>query len=211
MATLTVYYDYTCGYSYKAMHWLDLVRSARPELEIRWATFSLKEVNRPPEEPSYLTGESPPSVSVFAQALAHAARDADFDRYHRGVFEAMQGEGRHLEEADLLSFAADAGVDVGRFDRSLGITAVGAEHREAVARWGIYGTPTLIVDGAAAFVRLKEVPGTPKDASALLDALHGIASSSADLAEIFRPEGPKPTPIQIGQSGQDAEADRALE
>ena len=205
MATLTIYYDYTCQYSYRAMHWMDLLRTARPALQIGWATFSLKEVNREPDDSSFVTASSPPSVSVLAQALAHAARAADFDTYHRGVFEAMQGEGRHLDEADLLSFAKDAGVDVSAFEAERGrwVASVGAEHREAAARWGVYGTPTLILDGAAAFVRLREVPGSEGEAITLLDSLGGIAGSSADLAEIFRPSGPKPTPIQIDKIGGD--------
>jgi len=203
MATLTIYYDYTCQYSYRAMHWMDRVRAARPGLEIEWATFSLKEVNKTPDEVSYLTASSPPSVSVLAQALAHAAREADFDAYHRALFEAMQGEGRHVGDEELLEFARAAGVDVDAFDKDRGrwVASVGAEHKEAVARWGVYGTPTLILDGAAAFVRLREVPGS--DAASLLDSLGGIAGSSADLAEIFRPSGPKPTPIQIDKIGRD--------
>jgi hypothetical protein len=39
---ITVYYDYTCRYSYRAMHWLDRVRTARPGFEVTWNTFSLK-------------------------------------------------------------------------------------------------------------------------------------------------------------------------
>ena len=206
MASLTVYYDYTCRYSYRAMHWLDRAREARPDLEVHWATFSLKEVNRKPDEHSYLTADSLASVSVFALALAHAARGADFDAYHRTVFESMQGQDRRLNEEDLLVIAASAGVDVTRFreEFSTWMGTVAAEHREAVARWGIYGTPTLTLDDAAAFVRLKEVPAGPREAVTLLDSLAGIANSSADLAEIFRPEGEKPTPIQIGTTAADS-------
>lgn len=192
---LEVYFDYTCRYSYRAMHWLDRV----PDVNVLWRTFSLKEVNKDPEEPSWLEPGSPPSLSVFALALSHAAREADFDRYHRSVFEAMQGEERHLEEPDFLAIAAEAGVDVSAFNanRRAWIGKVAAEHREAVESWKVYGTPTILIDGAAAFVRLKEVPESG-EAAELLAALDGIASSPADLAEIFRPDGPKPTPIQIG-------------
>jgi len=197
--TLTVYFDYTCQYSYRAMHWLDRAREVRPELTVHWATFSLKEVNREEEEPSWVTAESPPSIGAFAQALAHAARDADFERYHRGVFDAMQGEHQKLGEEELLGFATAAGVDAERFlaERGRWTASVGAEHREAVARFGAYGTPTVILDGAAAYLRLPEEPPTPEDAIALLDSLAGLADSPADLVEIFRPSGPKPTPVHI--------------
>ena len=199
METLTVYFDYTCQYSYRAMHWLDRAREARPDLVVDWATFSLKEVNREEEEPSWVTADSPPSIGVFAQALAHAARDADFERYHRSVFDAMQGEHRKLGEEELLGFAAAAGVDVERFlaERGRWTAFVGAEHREAVARYGAYGTPTVILDGAAAYLRLHEEPPTTKEAIGLLDSLSGLAESPADLVELFRPSGPKPTPIQL--------------
>jgi predicted DsbA family dithiol-disulfide isomerase len=199
LETLTVYIDYTCQYSYRAMHWLDRAREARPELTVHWATFSLKEVNREEDEPSWVTADSPPSIGVFAQALAHAAREADFDRYHHTVFETMHGEHRKLGEEELLAIAAEAGVDVGRFmaERGRWTAFVGAEHREAVARYGAYGTPTVILDGAAAYLRLHEEPPSPKDAIALVDSLAGLAGSPADLVELFRPEGPKPTPVEI--------------
>jgi len=205
MEAVTVFYDYTCQYSYRALHWLDRVREVRPSLEVHWATFSLKEVNRSDDEPSWVTADAPPSVSVFAQALAHAARDADFDRYHRVVFDAMQGEHRKLGEEELLAFAASAGVDVERFvaERGRWIAAVGGEHREAVARWGVYGTPTVLLPGGAVYLRLQEQPGSPKEGAALLDSLEEIGRSEADLVEIFRPAGPKPTPIQIGKPPDD--------
>lgn len=199
---LTAYYDYTCRYSYRALHWLDLV----PDAEVEWRTFSLKEVNRKPDEPSWLEPGSPPSVSVFALAMAHAARGADFDRYHRTVFEAMQGEERHLEEPDFLAIAGEAGVDVDAFnaDRGAWVAKVGAEHRDAVERLGAYGTPTIVLEGASAYVRLQSVPGSAEEALTLLRALDGIASSPADLAEIFRPEGPRPTPILLSKPSETA-------
>jgi DSBA-like thioredoxin domain-containing protein len=198
-ATLTVYCDYTCNYSFRALHWLDSVRSVRPDLDVHWATFSLKEVNRHEDEQPWLMAGSPPSVSVLAQALAHAARETDFDRYHRSVFESMQGEGRKIGERELLAFAAEAGVDTERFlsERERWVASVGAEHKEAIARWGVYGTPTVLLDGAAAYLRLHEVPSSPDSAAALLDSLQGLARSDADLVELFRPAGPKPTPVAI--------------
>lgn len=199
MDSLTVYYDYTCRYSYRAMHWMDRVRAGRPNFEVHWATFSLKEVNRSPEEPSWVDPDSPPSISILAFALAHAARVANFEGYHRTVFEAMQGEERHLSEEDLLAIAKEAGVDTSSFDRAGWTGSVGAEHRHAVEQWGVYGTPTVILENGATYIRLHEEPGSSDEALVLVDALDGIASSRADLVEFFRPEGPKPTPVQIGQ------------
>jgi len=196
---LTVYFDFTCGYSYRAMHWLDLV----PDLTVEWRTFSLKEVNREPGE-SWLEATSPPSISVFAQALAHAARAGDYDRYHHAVFEAMHGEHRRLSEEEFLQIAADAGADVDAFNRDRGawVGRVGAEHYDAVERLGAYGTPTVVLDGAAAYLRLAEVPPSEADARTIVDGLRGLASSTANLVEVFRPEGPRPTPISLSPPGE---------
>jgi 2-hydroxychromene-2-carboxylate isomerase len=196
---LTVYFDFTCGYSYRAMHWLDLV----PDLTVEWRTFSLKEVNRESGE-SWLEATSPPSISVFAQALAHAARAGDYDRYHHAVFEAMHGEHRRLSEDEFLQIAADAGADVDAFNRDRGawVARVGAEHYDAVERLGAYGTPTVALEGAAAYLRLAEVPGGEADARTIVDGLRGLASSTANLVEVFRPEGPRPTPISLSPPGE---------
>jgi hypothetical protein len=195
---LPVYFDYTCRYSYRAVHWLDQI----PGAKIEWRTFSLKEVNREPDEPSWLEPNAPPSLSVLALALGHAAREADFDRFHHAVFEAMHGEERHLEEHEFLALAAEAGVDVDAFsaDRGSWVGRVGAEHRDAVTGLGVYGTPTVVLDGMAAYVRLTDVPDSAEVAARILNGLDGIASSPANLVEIFLPpEPPSPAPVQIGQ------------
>ncbi|HJR19174.1 MAG TPA: DsbA family protein [Actinomycetota bacterium] len=195
---LAVYFDYTCRYSYRAMHWLDLI----PDLTVEWRTFSLKEVNKEPDEPSWLQADSTPSLSVLAQALAHAAREGDFGRYHHAVFEAMHGEERRLSEDDFYALAAEAGVDVEAFkaERGAWVARVGAEHYDAAERLGAYGTPTVVLDGAASYIRLAEVPGSESEARAVVDALDGIASSPANLVEIFRPPQPHDhAPVQIGR------------
>jgi len=193
---LTVYFDFTCGYSYRAMHWLDLI----PGLTVEWRTFSLKEVNREPDE-SWLEATSPPSVSVFAQALAHAVRAGDYNRYHHAVFEAMHGEHLRLSEEEFLALAADAGADVDAFnkDRGAWVARVGDEHYDAVERLGAYGTPTVLLDGAAAYLRLAEFPRSEKEARTILEGLRGLASSTANLVEVFRPPAqPPPAQVDIG-------------
>jgi 2-hydroxychromene-2-carboxylate isomerase len=196
-ATLAVYYDYTCRYSYRALHWLDRVATARRDLRIEWRTFSLKEVNRPEDEPPYLRAGAEPSVSVLALALAHAAREADFSRYHHTVFEAMHGEERKLGDEDLLAIAKDAGVT--EFDRDWWTASVGAEHKEAVALHGVYGTPTLVFDGAGAYVRLTDFPESDDEALTLLDSLDGVAAGRVNLVEVFRPHEPSPPTIPLGE------------
>lgn len=181
------YYDYTCPYSYRAFVWLEAVRAAGPHLEVFWRTFSLKELNREPGSPSAFADAENASVSVLALALAQAAREVDFDRYHRAVFSAMHAEGRRLGQDDLLRFAAEAGVDGEGLDWSRWLGALATEHREGAARFGVFGTPTLVLDGeAVVFLKLAEPPATG-EAIPLWQSLCTLARCHPELLEIKRP------------------------
>ena len=142
---VTCWYDYTCRYSYRALLWLERVARADADLDVHWATFSLREANREADARSVFEDPEISSHSVLALALAHAAREADFDAYHRGVFEAMHGDGGRVGPKGLLRIAERAGVDIAAFDRQRPrwLRAVAHEHADGVSRHGLFGTPTL--------------------------------------------------------------------
>jgi DSBA-like thioredoxin domain. len=186
---VTCYYDYTCPYSYKAFLWLEALRAAGAAIEVTWRTFSLKEANRDPARPSVLEGPEAGSASVLALALAHAAGAADFDRYHREVFAALHVEHRRLVEVDLLRLAADAGVDVADFNAHQvhWLSALAADHREGTARYRVFGTPTLVLDGeAVVFLKLADPPAEG-EATRLWQSLCTLARCHPELLEIKRP------------------------
>lgn len=143
------YVDYTCGHSYRAWSWLKTL-----DADIDWRTLSLKEINRDPDGPRAFDDLG--SISVLALALAHAARDADFLRYHDTVFESFHS-GRVNDDV-LLAIARDAGVATDTLDRETLFEQVRAEHDEARERWDVFGTPTLIVDDRPAFLRFEQAP-----------------------------------------------------
>jgi protein-disulfide isomerase-like protein with CxxC motif len=162
------------------------VRTAGAEVELCWRTFSLREANRVPASPSPFDDPEDASVSVLALALAHAVREADFDRYHRAVFRAMHVEHRRLGEADLLEMAAGAGVDVEHLDRARWLAALAGEHREAAEHLGVFGTPTLVLDGeAVVFLKLAEPPVEGEE-SDLWRSLCTLARCHPELLEIKR-------------------------
>ena len=187
LVRLSVFYDYTCGYSYRFWRWLDAC-AAPLGLDVEWKAFSLREINRDPGTPS-LFDPSGSSVSVLALALAHAAREADFDRYHRDVFNAMHEEHRKVGPDDLLAIATGAGVDRDAFEahRSRWTQSAGREHGEAVAGHGVFGTPTLILDGSAIFIRFSEIPS---EQGPLFEILQRVCSGYPQLIEIKRPSRP---------------------
>jgi predicted DsbA family dithiol-disulfide isomerase len=180
-----IYYDYTCPYSYRAFRWFRRLQEKVPGLEVRWATYSLKEANRGVSSPSPFDDPGISSISVLALALAHVARLADFDCYHQAVFDAMQA-GR-VDQGNLLAAAGDAGVDTDAFelDRQRWLRLVAEEHAEAKAL-GVFGTPTLVFDDAVAFVKLAELPPDDDDVE-LWHSLCVLARCHPELVEIKRP------------------------
>ncbi len=195
--SISIYYDYTCPYSYRAACWLRGLEEAGRELELEWKSFSLKEVNRPGGEPSVFDRQRAESVSVLALELAKAAQVAGpevFERYHYRVFEVMHGDGRRLEANDLLSIGRDAGLDTGRFEaerrEGVWLRRVAEDHREGVERWKVFGTPTLVLDGeAAVYLKFTQASASPSAAAEVYDALLCLARCHPELVEIKHPRG----------------------
>jgi hypothetical protein len=149
---ITCYFDYKCRDSHRVSTMLFDARDADEDLKLQMMPFSLKELNRDEGAPSVLNVNDTDSISVLALALCMAAMEAEFDRYHRTVFDVIQCSGVTLIESDLLALAAVAGVDVEKFNanRRMWLRRLYETHHEAARRWGVSGTPTLVFDGRAA-------------------------------------------------------------
>lgn len=187
---VTCYFDYTCPYSYRAFQWLSRLSATVPDIAVRWSTFSLKEAHHDPGTPSPFDDPGLSSLSVLALALAHAVPPASFGQYHQGAFEALQT--RRVGEPELLGLAAEAGVDIPRFDgeRARWLSAVVREHREATTRWQVFGTPTLIIaETAAVFLKFAELPDPAGDAD-VWRSLCTLAVCHPEVVEIKRPQRP---------------------
>jgi predicted DsbA family dithiol-disulfide isomerase len=186
---VTCFYDYTCAYSYRVWAWLEAVQETVPDLEVKWATFSLKEINRE-TGPSLLQGDEIHSTSVLALALAHAARSSGFAFYHRQVFDLMHTDGGRIGRDEMLGVAAKAGVDIRDFEENARrwLAEVAAEHSEARSRWEVFGTPTLVFeDEVAVYLKLSKVPEPSTSSEELWRALWTISVTHPELLEIKRP------------------------
>jgi predicted DsbA family dithiol-disulfide isomerase len=187
---VTCYIDYTCPYSYRARRWLRSVEAAAGgDLAVSWRTFSLKQANQDPDSASVFADPATASVSVLALAWAHAARAAGADGFHDAVFDALHRDRRRLRPDDLAALAGAAGVDTAGFDRDRPrwLHAAAVEHHEAVARYGVFGTPTLLFDPrSVVFVKLATAPAGG-EALRLWQALGTLARGHPELVEIKRP------------------------
>lgn len=87
----------------------------------------------------------------FARAFYTARELEVLEAGHRDLFNAIHEEGRPLRSiSDLAGFWSDYGVTAEEFEKTAGSFSVDASLRKGNAqagKWGIRGTPTMIVDG----------------------------------------------------------------
>lgn len=180
--TITVWYDYTCGDSFQMKMLLD-----RLGQRARWRTVSLKELRRHDDEPTLFSPDAE-SISILALEVAHAVRHHDFKRFHDELFSAFHERGAKIVSDDILAIAADSGLDSTEFvnNRPAWLEQLTAEHSEAVEKWGVFGTPTLLVDGSApVYVEVSEVPPTRRAAQKIWKAIENVLSTPG-LREVKR-------------------------
>ncbi len=175
--TIDVFFDYTCGFSNRARHWLDALTAP----EMRWRPFSLLQQNHR-DEAVFEQAEYAYSVSLIALAVHEhvRAQGGDVDGYRRRMFTAWHEERGRLTTEDIVGFGRDAGLR--RFDREAGFAAVASEHAEG-EKLGVFGTPTLrLADGQAIFVKLDAVPGAERTRP-LWEAVHDLGVGGPEVRE----------------------------
>ncbi|SDY81830.1 Predicted dithiol-disulfide isomerase, DsbA family [Modestobacter sp. DSM 44400] len=183
-----VFFDYTCGFSNRARHWLDHL----DDVEVSWRPFSLLELHRADDGPTlFQQPDLADNVSLIALAVHEAvgAEGGDVDGYRRRMFTAWHEEPGRLSTEDILGFGRDAGLR--GFDRDAAFAALAADHA-AGQRLGVFGTPTLVFDdGQAAFVKLDAVPDADR-ARPLWDTVSQLATAEPALREWQRVTEPIP-------------------
>lgn len=186
MTDVEVFFDYTCGFSNRARHWID----ALDGLEARWRPFSLLQQNRGGDGPPVFDrAEYAENVSLIALAVHEAVRAAggDLDGYRQRMFTAWHEESGRLSTDDIVGFGHAAGL--AGFDRRAAFTALALEHRLA-EELGVFGTPTLVLpDGQVAFVKLDAVPAAGRGRP-LWETVHDLTSTAPDLREWQRVTAP---------------------
>lgn len=180
-----VFFDYTCGFSNRARHWLDALESDGGQ-QFLWRPFSLLQRHHGHDgAPVFDRAEYADNVSLVALAVhtAVSAEGGDLDGYRRRMFTAWHEEPGRLSTTDIVGFGHAHGL--GEFDRPTAFAALAADHAHA-HELGVFGTPTLVFGaGHAAFVTLDAVPATDS-AQPLLDQLHRLTLTPPVLLEYQR-------------------------
>ena len=189
-----VYFDYTCPYSYAAAVWLRHVEATEYNVTTQWRPFIVKEVNRPPSEGEPFWEHETAAQTrtglafIAGQAAARQGGDAA-DRFRLLLQEAFHVRHLDIREPGVLeALAQEACLDVARFegdrrDTTL-LSEVGRSHQEAVARYGVFGTPTLVFpNGCAVYLKLAEPP-TKTEAPRIFALLREVVEQHQIVQEI---------------------------
>ena len=170
------------------------------EPEVRWRYFSLAQVNRKVEGWTIWGAEpdDPAAGGRLAFLAAEAARRQDrFDDVHWALLRARHEQKLELDDRAVVErIVAEAGLDADRWAVDMADPdlpdALARDHEDAVSRLGVFGTPTLVLEGGgAAYVRVMPAPDGA-EAVALYDQLIRIVGSEPYLSEIKRPRPPEP-------------------
>lgn len=193
-----LYYDYLCPYVYRASLLLTNVAEDRAP-HVRWRYFSLTQVNS--NEPGWTVWDAPTADKVrgrLAFKAAEAARRQDrFEGFHTALLRARHHDRLDIDDPEVVrEVAEESGLDLERYRRDLAdaaiLQALARDHQHAVAKHGVFGTPTFVFpNGASAYIRLAEAPGGA-DALRVFDSLLAVASDEPRILEIKRPTKPSP-------------------
>ena len=161
---LDIFYSYACRDSYLVFKWLDQVKKRGQSLDIIWRPFAIQ-MDDPNQNWNQSWATANPELRGFiaAEAARHEGSEA-FLRFHGALEQAVHEQLLELgDEATLISAAQQAGMDVKRFqddwhDPQLA-QAAQHSHMQAVERWNISGTPTLIFPNGNSFhLELSKIP-----------------------------------------------------
>ncbi len=211
---MTVWYDYQCTYTNRAIRWLD---SLGPGVaRVTYRAFGLEQVKRDASATTWRLWDQPldyehhdgrPWKRSLAAFLATAVVEATdgpevLARFRHAVLDACWADKRDLSDpAVLVELAEAAGADARTLADALagsgtdGVTRQAAARARIAADWAaartdhaIFGVPTIRWgDIAPVYLRLAHVPD-PDEAQPLFDALVDLRERFPLVLELKQPD-----------------------
>ncbi len=187
----SVTYDYRCPFARNAHEHLVVALGAGADWNVDFVPFSLSQTHVD-EGGTGVWDDPAKAPDLMAVEVSLVVRDrfpGQFPALHIGLFTARHDQGLDLrDESVVRRVLVDAGVDD---DEVFRVVAEGGPrdtfrkaHEDAVTNHQVFGVPTFIIDGNAAFVRVMTRPGTDAEsARATIDGVLALFSQHPELNE----------------------------
>jgi DSBA-like thioredoxin domain len=163
--TFSVTWDYRCPFARNAHEHLISALEAGAPWDVTFTPFSLSQIHIHPGDPPVWDdpAKAPDLLSMQVGIVVRDRFAEQFRAVHLGLFTARHDEGRDLrKEAVLRAVLDDNGVPadavLAEINQGWPLEEFRAAHEDSVKRHQVFGVPTFILDGQAAFVRLMTRP-----------------------------------------------------
>ncbi len=172
------------------------------DLQIRWRSFALEQVNSKEGDDwkAWEQGSDYVSRGLWPLRGGIAARrqsEATHTAYMETVLELKHVEREDIRSRDaIMEIARRLGgtIDLDRFIQDMDdpetLAEIGRDHEDAVSQ-GVFGTPTFVFeDGSASFIKTYTPPES--DTMSAFEHLMGVMRGKKYFGEIKRPQPPWP-------------------
>jgi protein-disulfide isomerase-like protein with CxxC motif len=188
---LDIYYSYACRDSYLVFKWLDQVKKRGQPLDITWLPFAIQmDDSNQYWNQSWATTNSELRGFIAAEAARRQGNEA-FLRFHNALEQAVHEHLLELgDEATLIGVTQQAGLDVDRFQADWHnpqlAEAAQHSHMQAVERWNISSTPTLVFPNGNSFhLELSKIP-LEADALETFQAIEMLTIKHSYISQLRR-------------------------
>jgi hypothetical protein len=175
-ASFAVTFDYRCPFARIAHDHVVTGLQGGAGWDVGFQAFSLDQSHvEPGQTPVWDEPDRYPGLLANLAGIVVRDRDPEhFLAVHRALFEARHAEARDTREPEVVeAVLGGAGVDaaavLAEVDDGWPLETLRKEHTTAVDELEVFGVPTFISGGRAAFVRLLDRPTDTADAIATVD------------------------------------------
>lgn len=185
-----VTFDYRCPFARIVHEHLVTGLEGGASWDVEFRAFSLDQSHV--EEGGTPVWDEPDRYpGLLANLAGIVVRDRLPDQFlasHRALFDARHDQARDTRQRDVVAAVlGEAGVDAGavlaEIDDGWPLEVFRKEHTTAVDELEVFGVPTFIIGGRAAFVRLLDRPNGAEDAIANIERVVDLLTGWPSLNE----------------------------
>jgi hypothetical protein len=186
-----VSWDYRCPFARNAHEHVLTALESGTDWHVNFTAFSLDQSHA--EEGTSVFDDPDRHPGLLANQVGIVVRDlqpTEFRQLHRALFAARHDRSLDIRRRDILAqVMKDEGVDpsyvFGEIEQGWPLKAFRSEHEAAVADYQMFGVPTFVLGGRAAFVRLTTRPlGNGAYATEAIDRILSTLGAWPELNEL---------------------------